>query len=131
MALELVEKRGRPVLRVTGDVDYYTSKDLGSALSEVVEQQPHALAVDLTACAYLDSTAVSLLLRAYRTLRSRGETLCLVLSEQYLRQILEVLNLEALPGLYLCRDCGLLPGNWECKGGVSASEVPVEPEAVL
>lgn len=58
------------VLHVFGDVDIFSAPELESAIARAV-RIGRILIVDLLECRYIDSTAVSVLVRAHRALGDR------------------------------------------------------------
>jgi anti-anti-sigma factor len=81
---------GADVLNVSGEVDLASSPELQA----LIETTPAGtkLIVDLTQCTYLDSSTLSVLVRAFK---ARGPALCLVLPpEARIRRLFAVTKLE-------------------------------------
>ena len=60
---------GQAVVRVKGDVDIYTAPQLWETLDAVIADTPHELVVDLSDVTFLDSSGLSVLVRAHKRLR--------------------------------------------------------------
>ncbi len=64
LTVEVLRKDGIPVLQLRGELDGYTAGLFRERLDAALASQPRALVVDLTGAAYLDSSGLTLLLRA-------------------------------------------------------------------
>lgn len=59
---------GRTVVAVTGELDMATAPDLDRALAGATDGGATGIVVDLSACTFIDSTAITTLLRRHRGL---------------------------------------------------------------
>jgi anti-anti-sigma factor len=84
---------GGSLVGVTGELDMATSAELESALQRTDPQQ--RVVVDLTACDFLDSSAIRVLLGGAVRAESAGGSLSLVAPDPQLRRVLEIAGLEA------------------------------------
>jgi anti-anti-sigma factor len=78
---------------VTGDLDMATSAQLHSALEET-DPAGHVV-IDLTACDFLDSSAIRVLLEGAMRAESAGGSISLVTPDPQIRRVLEIAGLEA------------------------------------
>ena len=60
---------GQAVVRVQGEVDLYTAPQLWETLDAAIAGTPHELVIDLSDVSFLDSSGLSVLLRAHKRLR--------------------------------------------------------------
>jgi anti-sigma B factor antagonist len=60
---------GQAVVRVHGDVDLYTAPQLWETLDAAIAGTPHELVIDLSDVSFLDSSGLSVLVRAHKRLR--------------------------------------------------------------
>jgi len=56
-------------VRVQGEVDLYTAPQLWETLDAAIAGTPHELVIDLSDVSFLDSSGLSVLLRAHKRLR--------------------------------------------------------------
>ena len=56
-------------MRVQGEVDLYTAPQLWETLDAAIAGTPHELVIDLSDVSFLDSSGLSVLLRAHKRLR--------------------------------------------------------------
>jgi len=64
LEVRITERQGIPVIQVEGELDLYTADAFRVRLEEVLAGQPQALVVDLTGAPFIDSSGLTLLLRA-------------------------------------------------------------------
>jgi anti-sigma B factor antagonist len=65
---------GRGLIAVTGELDLFTAPDLRTKINELIDADVRELIVDLSETEFVDSTALGVLLGAFRRLRSfRGQ----------------------------------------------------------
>ena len=67
-AIELQERSGVQVIAIRGELDLHTAPRLEHSLDAVLERDSGALAIDLSACEFIDSTGIALIVRAWREL---------------------------------------------------------------
>jgi anti-sigma B factor antagonist len=66
------------VARLTGEVDLSNAMNLGTGVLQAVSNESTALVLDMTGVDYLDSAGIQLVYHLGEQLRSRGQTLRLV-----------------------------------------------------
>ena len=82
------------VIAVEGELDMNTATDLERELEGPLSAAKSPLLIDLSACEFIDSTGIALIVRSWRTLD--GEfALCGV--EHQVKRVLSVTGLEAIP----------------------------------
>jgi anti-anti-sigma factor len=80
------------VVSAGGELDAFTAPELAAALQEVGGDD--AVVVDLGRVAFMDSTALGLLVRGLRELDERGGRTRVVLPETSARRIFEITTLD-------------------------------------
>ena len=91
-----------PVVRVTGEVDLATIAPFERALLRAISVSTWTV-VDLTDCAFIDSSGIGAIIRAHRLLGDRVDgaaQLRLVVSQPALVQTLERVGIDSIAGLY-------------------------------
>ena len=84
------------VMAVSGELDMSTAPDLSDALADVVDRHPGDLTVDLADLAFIDSTGLTVLVRASKRLREHDATLRLSSPTPSVRRVLEIVGLDHL-----------------------------------
>ncbi len=84
------------VIAVSGELDMSTAPDLSDALADVVDRHPRDLTVDLADLAFIDSTGLTVLVRASKQLRDHDATLRLASPTPSVRRVLEIVGLDHL-----------------------------------
>ena len=93
LAVERIKTDGYELLAVEGEIDIATSPRLIAALNEAVTDSVGGVVVDLTAVEFMDSTGLSLLVRAQRRMRKRGRGFAVVCPDGPVRRIFEITDL--------------------------------------
>jgi anti-sigma B factor antagonist len=96
------------VLAVHGDADLNAAEELESKLTEVIEEGPSAVVVDLSQVTFLDSMVLGVLLQSLKRLRARGGRLRVVTPRAEVRRIFELTHLDRLFELDSTREEALL-----------------------
>lgn len=87
---------GVPLLRVTGEVDHYTSPVLDQAAANALRLDSSRLLLDLTGCLYLDSGGLAVLLSVVGRVRAKG-WLGVIGANSRLLRLFEVVGLKTEP----------------------------------
>jgi len=90
-----VTERG-VVVSVAGELDVATAPMLDAALVEAVRHHDAAVIIDLAATTFVDSAAVSILIKVWKGLRVDERALVLVAPNPKVRAVLEVLGIDQL-----------------------------------
>jgi anti-anti-sigma factor len=88
---------GTCVVSAAGEIDLYSCGPLDDAMQEALVTGASRLVVDLSECAFLDSTALKVLLAANRDMYP--DRLIIVLSDDRLRKVFESAGLERVFGI--------------------------------
>ena len=88
--------RGEAVVAVWGELDMSTVPELSASLAEVLDQHPHDLTLDLAGVEFIDSTGLTLLVRASKQLKEHEGTFHLTHPRPPIRRVLEIVGLDGL-----------------------------------
>ncbi|MBA2425243.1 MAG: STAS domain-containing protein [Actinobacteria bacterium] len=92
------------VIAVHGDTDMRVVDELAARLSEVIDEAPSALVLDLSGVTFLDSMALGVLLSGLKRLGESGGRLRVVIPRPEVRRIFEVTLLDRLFDIDASRD---------------------------
>lgn len=89
-----------PIVSVAGEVDLATAPDLRDRLHEVMDDKPRVLVVDLLQVTFIDSTALGVLIDAWKQSETMGAAMRIVVSEP---RILKVFTITGLTDIFTIR----------------------------
>ena len=92
------------VLAVHGDADMNGAAELESRLTEVIDEGPTVLVLDLSGVTFLDSTILAVLLHGLKRLGAAGGQLRIVTARPEIRRTFELTLLDRLFELDSSRD---------------------------
>jgi len=84
------------VLAVHGDADMNVAEELEARLTEVIDERPSAVVLDLSEVTFLDSTVLGILLHGLKRLGAAGGRLRIVTARPEIRRIFELTLLDRL-----------------------------------
>jgi anti-sigma B factor antagonist len=82
------------VVAAGGELDLYTSERLREKLADVLESGGRRILVDLTGVAFMDSTALGVLVDAAKALRSSRGQMILVADDPRVTRVIEITGLQ-------------------------------------
>jgi anti-sigma B factor antagonist len=88
------------IVSVAGEVDLATAPDLRDRLHEVMDDKPRVLVVDLLQVTFIDSTALGVLIDAWKQSETMGAAMRSVVSEP---RILKVFTITGLTDIFTIR----------------------------
>jgi anti-anti-sigma factor len=100
---------GVRVIAVRGELDLSTASDLERPLEEAISSGDASVLIDLSACEFIDSTGIALIVRAWQRLdhgaegNGRGRVVICSGNEQ-VRRVLEITGLELSIPIHSTRD---------------------------
>lgn len=96
--LPSARKEGDAVLAtVNGEIDLHNSPELRGALLEILtNEQPKKLILNLSKVAYMDSSAIAVLVEMLQKLRKQGGKLCLTYLQPRVKSLLEIARLDSI-----------------------------------
>jgi anti-sigma B factor antagonist len=89
------------VIAVRGELDLHTAPQLEKSVDAAMESSDPSLAIDLTACEFIDSTGIALIVRAWRQLsdgsddEAAGRFALCGLSDQ-VQRLFQITGLESM-----------------------------------
>ena len=88
------------LVRAQGELDRYAAPEFKRLLAETIESGKVRIVVDLTDAAFMDSTALGVLLAALKRLRVRGGTLAVASEQPTILRILDVTGMDQVLDLH-------------------------------
>jgi anti-sigma B factor antagonist len=82
------------LLRARGELDLYAAPELKRRISEAIEDGKTRIVVDLTEAAFMDSTALGVLIGALKRLRLRDGSLAVASAQPSILRILGVTGMD-------------------------------------
>jgi anti-sigma B factor antagonist len=95
------------LLRARGELDLYAAPELKRRLASAIDVGKTCIVVDLTDAAFMDSTALGVLLGALKRLRVRDGALAIASEQPTILRILEVTGMNQVLDLYPTADDAL------------------------
>jgi anti-sigma B factor antagonist len=95
------------VVAVAGELDLFTAPRFRAALHGALDAGAATLIVDLSACGFMDSTGISILLEAHERLNHASKPLVVVAEHPNVLQVLRLTGVEEAFGLYPTRSAAL------------------------
>ena len=88
------DEDGRTIVAATGEVDVYTAPVLDEALSTAVSGGATRLVVDLSGVDFLDSTGLSVLVKALKRVRDSDGSLDVVVIAERVNKVFRITGLD-------------------------------------
>ncbi len=88
------DEAGRTIVAATGEVDVYTAPVLDEALSGVVSGGATRVVVDLSGVDFLDSTGLSVLVKALKRVRDADGSLDVVVTAERVAKVFRITGLD-------------------------------------
>ncbi len=92
--VSVVEVGSQVVVAVRGEIDVETAPRVWTCLEEVIPSAEERLVLDLTETTFIDSTALSVFVRAFKRLRHAGADLVLRSPSRTARKIFTITGLD-------------------------------------
>src|SRR3954447_3517120 len=94
----------RHVVAVRGEIDLFTAPDLKTTLLAAIDGGKNRIVVDLTETAFLDSTALGVLIGAIKRVRARDGALTIVNTDPNIAKTFEITGLDQIFTIVGTRD---------------------------
>jgi len=94
----------RHVVAVRGEIDLFTAPDLKATLLSAIDAGKSRIVVDLTDTAFLDSTALGVLIGAIKRVRARDGALTIVNTDPNIAKTFEITGLDQIFTITETRD---------------------------
>ncbi len=89
-----------PIISVSGRIDATTSKDLETALNNLIEQNNNNLVIDLAGVEYISSVGLRVMLSALKKVRPKQGDVKLVSLQPFVREVFEITGFTKLFTIY-------------------------------
>ena len=112
MQVRPIDHAGLPVLLLEGEVDLYQSPELRTVLQAHVKTRTPALALDLTAVPYIDSSGLATIVEYVRSAQDFGGKIALLGLSVRVKTIFDLVRLGEILPIVATRDdarAALLP----------------------
>ncbi len=87
---------GQAIVAVNGELDLSTAPELSRSLSDVLDQHPQRVTLELGGLDFIDSTGLTLLVRTSKRLKDHEGSLELAHPTPPVRRVLEIVGLDGL-----------------------------------
>lgn len=88
------DEAGRTIVAATGEVDVYTAPVLDEALTSAVSGGATRVVVDLSGVDFLDSTGLSVLVKALKRVRDSDGSLDVVVTAERVAKVFRITGLD-------------------------------------
>lgn len=97
---------GIRVIEVRGELDLSTASELEGPLEDAISSSDAAVLIDLTACEFIDSTGIALIVRAWQRAANGdgGGRVVICSCNDQVRRVLEITGLELSIPIHGTRD---------------------------
>ena len=96
LRLEVEEFHGIPLLRIEGEIDHHSARDLRTAAEAILSRGDKRLLLDLNGVAYMDSGGMSLLFDMVRTVSPSG-WIGVIMPNDNVHRLLDITGLVGQP----------------------------------
>jgi len=90
------DQDGRTVVAAVGEVDLFTAPGLDAELTRVVTGGATAVVVDLSGVDFLDSTGLSVIVKALKRVREAGGSLSVVVTSERVAKVFRITGLDQI-----------------------------------
>ena len=101
------DEGGRAVVSATGEVDVFTVPRLDDALTALTSAGRTDVVVDLSGVDFLDSTGLSVLVKAQQTVQEAGGKLAVVVTAERVAKVFRITGLDQTLALHPTLDAAL------------------------
>jgi anti-sigma B factor antagonist len=95
---------GGNAINVAGELDQATVPELQRVLGDALERQNGAVFVDLSDCEFIDSTGLSLLVQAQRTLNENERGFAICCPKADVKRLLQLTGIDEAVGMFDSRE---------------------------
>jgi anti-sigma B factor antagonist len=88
--VELRQENGAPLLSVRGELDLASSPALEEQFEQALAETPPLVIIDLRELEFMDSTGLSVLIRAHQRTQEAGQRLAIVNGSRQVRRLLSL-----------------------------------------
>ena len=96
MQINMEDKGGISIFRMSGDIDINTSPDVKKSFDKAVKEKKEKVVINLKQVGYVDSSGLATLVEILKNLRSYGGKLKLASLSDKVRGLFEITKLDKL-----------------------------------
>ena len=96
MKINVKENKEIRILEVSGEIDFYSSRDLRQKFQEVLDKKASKLLVDLKKVSYIDSSGLATFVEALQRMNQAGGKLVLMGLTAAVRGVFEIAKLDSI-----------------------------------
>ena len=96
VSIEKDQSSDGSLLRVSGEIDLYSSPEVRKAILKTIPKTEGCLAIDLAGVTYIDSSGVATLVEGLRSAREHDVGFALVSPSSAVTQVLELARLDSV-----------------------------------
>ena len=96
MQINVEEKNGISICRMTGDIDINTSPDIKKSFDEITKEKKDKVVINLRDVSYVDSSGLATLVEILKNLRAYGGKLKLTNLSAKVKGLFEITKLDKL-----------------------------------
>ena len=100
MNIEIIEYKNKKVIKISGDIDLYSSPDLREALLVLIKSKIPALYINLNAVTYIDSSGIATFVEGLKCMKSYGGKLHFFEIPQSVMEIFRFSKLDRVFEIY-------------------------------
>lgn len=100
MQLSVSQSNGHAILTVSGEVDLSTSPQLDGAVIDAVAQELTHLTIDLSNVSFLDSSGLSVIVKALKRSRDAGAKFDVVATNERVLKVFSITGLDTVITIY-------------------------------
>ena len=89
-----------PIIKVSGRIDASTSRDLETALNELIDQNKAQIVLDLGSVEYISSVGLRVMLAALKKVRPKQGDVLLTGLQPFVREVFEITGFTKLFSIY-------------------------------
>jgi len=89
-----------PIIKVSGRIDASTSRDLETALNELIDQNKAQIVLDLGSVEYISSVGLRVMLAALKKVKPKKGDVKLVSLQPFVREVFEITGFTKLFSIY-------------------------------
>jgi anti-sigma B factor antagonist len=82
------------IVPLEGEIDLHVSPRLAATLNAALKERPRNLVIDMSKCAYIDSSGLAVLIEAMQNVEKYGGKFALVALQEGVKPIFEIARLD-------------------------------------
>ena len=100
MEIKITEIKGRQVIELQGEIYFYCIEELKQLLFKMIKKKTASIILDLANVAFMDSSGVGLIFKAYKSMSAYNGSISLVNVNSEILELLELATVDSLVKIY-------------------------------